>query len=142
MSGIKYTVVKSRKQYNHYCSLLEALLESDRKGKEARDEVDLLTLLIETWNREHSTFKETDPVQFLHSLLEEHNMKAQDLVRQLRVSKGYVSDILNYKKGMSKEIIRDLAACFKVSQEAFNRPYKLKVNTTKRKRSLPAQAHT
>lgn len=132
MSVLKYTVIKSRKQYNDYCLILEALLETDRKGKEARDEVDLLTLLIETWDREHSTFKETDPVQFLHGLLEEHNMKAQDLVRQLRVSKGYVSDILNYKKGMSKEIIRDLAACFKVSQEAFNRPYKLRVNTTKR----------
>ena len=43
----------------------------------------------------------------------------------LSVSKGLVSDILNYKKGLSKEIIRILAEQFKVAQEAFNRPYKL-----------------
>jgi HTH-type transcriptional regulator/antitoxin HigA len=42
------------------------------------------------------------------------------------MSKGYVSDILHYKKGLSKEVIRKLAERFKLSQSAFNRPYKLK----------------
>jgi HTH-type transcriptional regulator/antitoxin HigA len=37
-----------------------------------------------------------------------------------------VSEILNYKKGFSKSIIRQLSTYFKVSQEAFNRPYALK----------------
>jgi HTH-type transcriptional regulator/antitoxin HigA len=55
-----------------------------------------------------------------------HNLKAKDLVSILGVSKGLVSDILNYKKGLSKDIIRILSLYFKVSQEAFNRPYKLK----------------
>jgi HTH-type transcriptional regulator/antitoxin HigA len=55
----------------------------------------------------------------------ERGMKAKDLVEILNVSKGLISDILNYKKGFSKEIIRGLSAYFKVSQEAFNRPYKL-----------------
>ncbi len=41
------------------------------------------------------------------------------------ISKGYISDILHYKKGLSKELIRKLAVHFKVSQGAFNRPYKL-----------------
>jgi HTH-type transcriptional regulator / antitoxin HigA len=44
----------------------------------------------------------------------------------LGISKGLVSNILNYKKGLSKESIRILANRFKVSQEAFNRPYVLK----------------
>ena len=52
-------------------------------------------------------------------------MKPQDLTTILGISKGYVSDILNYKKGLSKEVIRKLAEYFKVKQEAFNRPYKL-----------------
>ena len=52
-------------------------------------------------------------------------MKAKDLVEVLGVSKGLISDILNYKKGMSKEIIRSLSTYFKVSQEAFNRPYNI-----------------
>ncbi len=57
--------------------------------------------------------------------MDEHNMKAKDIVDILDISKGYVSDILNYKKGLSKDVIRKLAEHFKLSQEAFNRPYKV-----------------
>jgi len=125
METLKYTVIKSKAQYKAYCKALETLIDSGAKGK-AADEVDLLTLLIEKWDAEHNSFMEVDPIQLLHSFMEDHNMKAKDLVKLLKVSKGYVSDILNYKKGLSKEIIRDLSTHFKVSQEAFNRPYKLK----------------
>ena len=58
--------------------------------------------------------------------MEDHHMKPQDLTTILDISKGYVSDILNYKKGLSKEVIRKLAEYFKVKQKAFNRPYKLR----------------
>jgi transcriptional regulator with XRE-family HTH domain len=58
--------------------------------------------------------------------MESHQLKAKDLVDMLGVSKSYVSEILNYTKGFSKVVIRKLAIYFKVSQEAFNRPYVLK----------------
>ena len=58
--------------------------------------------------------------------MEDHDLKPKDLSEILDVSKGYISDILHYKKGLSKEVIRTLSTYFKVSQEAFNRPHKLK----------------
>jgi HTH-type transcriptional regulator / antitoxin HigA len=125
MKTLKYTVIKSESQYNTYCKGLEDLLESNENIKDFRDEIELLTLLIEKWDAEHSTLSEVNPIVLLHSLMHDHNLKAKDLVAILGVSKGLVSDILNYKKGLSKDIIRMLAAYFKVSQEAFNRPYKL-----------------
>jgi len=66
-----------------------------------------------------------DPIALLRSFMHDHHLKAQDLVTILEISKGYVSDILHYKKGLSKEVIRKLSEYFKVRQEAFNRPYKL-----------------
>ncbi len=68
--------------------------------------------------------------------MEEKNLKSKDLADILHVSKGLVSDILNYKKGLSKEIIRSLAEYFKVSQEAFNRPYQLKVVANSHSKTL------
>lgn len=53
-------------------------------------------------------------------------LKAKDLVKILKVSKGYVSDIWYYKKRLSKDVIRKLSLHFKVSQEFFNRLYALK----------------
>ncbi len=125
MKSIKITIIKSETQYKAYCDALEKLLEKGGNSKDVQDEIELLTLLIEKWDAEHSTLNELDPVELLHSLMHDKKMKAKDLVEILGVSKGLVSDILNYKKGLSKEIIRILAAHFKVSQEAFKRPYKL-----------------
>ena len=122
---MKYKVIKSKTQYADYCKKLETLVFSDAKGVEVKDEIDLLTVLIEKWDAEHNTFEDVDPIRLLHSFMEDHKLKPKDLVEILNVSKGYISEILHYKKGLSKDVIRRLAEYFKVSQEAFNRPYKL-----------------
>ena len=127
MMALKYKVIKTKAQYREYTDILEQLVFSDIKDRNTNDEIDLLTLLIEKWDAAHNTFSDLDPIQLLHSLMEDHQMKATDLVQMLGVSKGYVSDILHYKKGLSKEVIRKLSAHFKVAHEAFNRYYKLRV---------------
>lgn len=126
METLKFKIIKSKSQYNDYCKKLEKLVDANSKSKEVKDEIELLTFLIEKYDEENTTFEELDPIQLLHSLMADHNLKAKNLVEILGVSKGMVSDILNYKKGLSKEIIRVLSSYFKVSQEAFNRFYKLK----------------
>ncbi|HZE83549.1 MAG TPA: transcriptional regulator [Puia sp.] len=125
METLKYKIIKSEAQYDNYCMKLEELLDSGSKGKSANDEIELLTLLIEKWDEEHNSFDTADPVEILKSLMKDHKMKSVHLATLLSVSEGLVSDMLNYKKGLSKETIRILATRFKLNQEAFNRPYKL-----------------
>ena len=126
MVTLKYKVIKSKGQYKDYTNILEELVSADLKSKEMKDEIELLTVLIEKWDIENGTFDDVDPITLLQSLMEERNLKAKDLVEILGVSKGLVSDILNYKKGLSKEIIRTLSTYFKISQEAFNKSYTLR----------------
>jgi len=123
MKTLKYTVIKDLKQYKNYCDTLERLVLRD--DKEINDEIELLTLLIEKWDNEHSTFNDSDPIELLKALMENHDLQAKDLVTIMDLSKGTISKILNYHKGLSKDTIRKLSDYFKVSQEAFNRPYKL-----------------
>lgn len=122
--AIKYTLIKNPDQYREYCIQLENLLNGDMTGQ-VQDEIDLLTLLIEKYDNDQNPVQDSDPIALLRSFMADHQMKAQDLTTILGIGKGYVSDILNYKKGLSKEVIRKLAAHFKVRQEAFNRPYNL-----------------
>jgi HTH-type transcriptional regulator/antitoxin HigA len=126
MEVLKYTVISNNTQYKNYSKTLENLILSKFKNKNLTDEIALLTLLIDKWDNDHKSFNELDPVQLLQSFMESHQLKAKDLVDMLGVSKSYVSEILNYRKGFSKVMIRKLATHFKVSQEAFNRPYVLK----------------
>ena len=136
MKTLKYTVIKDLEQYKKYCDTLEKLIIRDEK--EINDEIELLTLLIEKWDNEHNTFNDSDPIELLKALMENHDLQAKDLVEIVDLSKGTISKILNYHKGLSKDTIRKLSDYFKVSQEAFNRPYELinDVNRHSRNASL------
>ena len=135
METLKYTVIKTEPQYQAYCGQLEALVTQTSPSAATQEEIDLLTLLIETWDHAHATLPGADPIDLLRSLMAGRNLLAKDLVAALGLSKGAVSDMLNRRRGLSKEVIRRLASYFQVSQEAFNRPYELAVAA-----SLPRHA--
>jgi HTH-type transcriptional regulator/antitoxin HigA len=125
MEALPYKVIKSVKQYKEYCNILEDLVMTKKKTQACQDTVDLLTLLIEKWDEEHNTFSDADPIELLSYLMKENKLKAVDLAAELEISKSLVSDILHYRRGLSREVIRKLASRFKVSQELLNKPYKL-----------------
>ncbi len=125
MKPLQYTVIKTESQHNQYCRLLEALVTLKKKNKQQEDSIDLLTLLIEKWDEDHNTSTDADPIELLRYLMNENKLKSVDLAKLLAISPSLVSDILNYRRGLSKEIIRKLSDRFKVTQELFNRPYKL-----------------
>ncbi|MBP7509001.1 MAG: helix-turn-helix domain-containing protein [Prolixibacteraceae bacterium] len=129
MGTLKYTVIKNDEQYKIYCEILEELVNSGDKAID--DEIELLTLLIEKWDNEHTIFNDSDPIVILTALMEEHDLKAKDLAEILNLTKGTISKILNYNKGLSKDTIRRLSDYFKLSQEAFNRPYRLNSEESK-----------
>lgn len=125
MNSLQFKVIKTKGQYTRYCKALEYLVMLKKKTREQRDVLDLLTLLIEKWDEEHNTFSDAGPIELLRYLMDENKLKSVDLSKLLAISTSLVSDILNYRRGLSKDIIRKLSERFKVSQELFNRPYKL-----------------
>lgn len=133
MNTLKYKIIKTDSQYNKYCDKLESLVESGKKSIAVQEEIELLTLLIDKYDSEHTILDHADPIALLKSLMKEHRIRAVQLADLLKVSEGLVSDMLNYKKALSKNTIRILSERFKLSQEAFNRPYALQVPIKKRK---------
>lgn len=123
MERLKYKVIKTKEQYNEYCGVLEDFVCAE--NLDLQDEIELLTLLIEKWDKENNSLMDMEPIELLKYLMVEHNLKSKDLVEILGLSKGTVSKILNCHKGLSKGTIRKLADYFKLSQEAFNRPYRI-----------------
>jgi HTH-type transcriptional regulator/antitoxin HigA len=117
MSLLKYKVITSREQYYEYSDTLERLVLARVTTKALQDEIDLLTVLIERWDDDHNSFVSdpfADPISILRSLMDDRGMRAKDLVSILGVSKGLVSHILSYRKGLSKDNIRILSDYFKV----------------------------
>ncbi|MBE9585170.1 hypothetical protein IM792_11980 [Mucilaginibacter sp. JRF] len=79
MAGLKYKVIKDRAQYDSYCIILDGLLSSSINSFD-QDEIDLLNLLIETYDERNNSLSELDPIALLRSFMSEHNLKAQQLV--------------------------------------------------------------
>lgn len=121
---MNYSIIKTENQYDEYCDRLhELVMNSSTRDS---DDVELLTLLIEKWDFENIELLDFDPIQLIKGLMKQNGLNASNLGEILKLSKGTISKMLNYNKGLSKETIRNLATHFKLSQEAFNRPYKLK----------------
>lgn len=129
MDTLLYKVIKTTKQYNSYCNLLEDLVMTKKKTRPQQDTIELLTLLIEKWDQEHNSFATADPIELLQYLMDENNVKSVDLAKELEVGKSLISDILHYRRALSRDIIRKLSVKFKVSQELFNKPYNLVATT-------------
>lgn len=132
MEALRYKMIKTESQYINYCKELEKILDSGKKTRAVKDETELLTFLIEKYDQEHNTLADAHPIELLKSLMRDHKIKSIELAQLLKVSTGLISDMLNYKKGLSKETIRVLSERFKLRQEAFNRPYKLKLEFSQR----------
>ncbi len=126
----QYKIIKTEKQYYQYCNILEQLVLSNKKKD--IDDIELLTLLIEKWDAENLPQIDTDPIQLIKALMQENKLKATDLTTILEVNKSTVSRILNYQKGLSKKSIRILSTHFCISQEALNKPYRLKNEINKK----------
>jgi HTH-type transcriptional regulator / antitoxin HigA len=130
--ALPYTVIKSEKQYYKYCDKVEELDFLKKKTKDQEDTIDLLIVLIEKWDDDHDTSEDIQPVEMIKLMMKEHEMKPVDLARLLGISKSLMSDVLNYRRSISKSMVRKLADRFKMQQEAFNRPYNLKVTPKKK----------
>ncbi len=125
MIQLPYKIIKTINQYKQYCNELEALVMLKKKTKDQHELIDLLTLLIEKWDEVHNPLAESDPIELLRYLMNENKLRSVDLAKLLESSPSLISDILNYRRGLSKEMIRKLSERFEVNQELFNRPYQL-----------------
>lgn len=136
MSGLKYIVIKSREQYDQYCQELEDLVMG-QSGNHA-EEIELLTLLIEDWDRRQYQLMDLDPVMMVKELMADHKMKAAALAEKLDMTPGALSNILNYRRRFTAHHIRILSALFCIDQHAFNKEYPLEAPPTSVKPALVA----
>lgn len=132
---MKYKRIHDINLYNEYCNIYERLLM--KNSKKHSEEIDLLELLIEDFdNRTIENIgknEDMDPVEILQYLMEENKLTKAELARQLKVSRQLITEILNYKRNISKRMITKLSSRFKMQPVAFSREYELKGNVKSKK---------
>jgi len=116
--------IRTKKDYQTALKEVELLWDAPAKSPEA-DRLDVLTLLIEQYERQHFRIADPDPIDFLVHVMEARGMTRKDLEIYIG-PRGRVSDILNRIRPLTLEMIRRLTDGLKLPAEVLIRPYHLR----------------
>ena len=126
---MKYSEILNKKQYQEYCKRHLALGNILAAGEGTADmdrEYYVLDLIIEDYNRKQTNpFEDLTPVDLLKALMEEYGYSRYKLCKELGIAQSVMSDIVNYKRGFSKEVSRKLANKFNIGLASFLKQYEL-----------------
>lgn len=117
--AVGITAIHSREDYAHARTTIEAILDEigDDETHPLAEVLDYLADQMAAYEDERYPIPEAEPKEVLRFLMEQHNLKQEDLADCAPQSR--ISGILNGHRGISKEIAKKLAARFKVSTDVF-----------------------
>jgi HTH-type transcriptional regulator/antitoxin HigA len=115
--------IKTEKDYDKALERLELIFDADPNSKQG-DEAEILSLLIENYENKYHPIESPDPIEAIKIRMEEMNLKQKDLVGVIG-GKSRVSEILNKKKKLTVEMIRELERILHISASVLVNNYKL-----------------
>lgn len=115
--------IKSEKDYREGLKRLEVIFDAPIDTKEG-DEAEILSMLIENYENEHYPMEAPDPIEAIKIRMEELNLRQKDLVGIIG-GKSRVSEILNRKKRLTVDMIRELERILQISASVLVNNYQL-----------------
>jgi HTH-type transcriptional regulator/antitoxin HigA len=104
---MKLKVIKTKAEYNQALERLEKVFDA-KAGTPKGDELDILALLIDQYEKEHFPIETPDPIEAVKFRMEQLGLKQKDLANTIGF-KTRVSEILNKKRKLTLEMIRKLS---------------------------------
>ncbi|WP_181309075.1 type II toxin-antitoxin system HigA family antitoxin [Rufibacter sp. XAAS-G3-1] len=99
-------LIHTEADYQATLQRIRALWEAEPGTPEA-DELEVLVMLVNKFEEEHYPIEEPDPIDYIKIRMEELGLRQEDLVPYMG-NKGNVSKVLNRKRALSLEMIRNL----------------------------------
>lgn len=98
--------IKTEKDYNEAMERLETLFDA-KKGTPEGDELEVIGILIDQYEKEHFPIGMPDPIEAIKFRMEQLGYNQTDLANIVGL-KSRASEILNRKRKLSLEMIRQL----------------------------------
>jgi len=98
--------IKTEQDYTNTLNKIETLMNA-KPNTAQMDELEVLTTLVEAYEEQHYKMDVPDPIEAIKFRMEQEGLKQKDLVTIVG-SKSRVSEILNKKRKLTIEMIRNL----------------------------------
>lgn len=117
--AIGVTVVRTAADYAQARATIDALLDEtgDNEDHPLADVLDYLADQVKAYEDEHFKIPDAEPKEVLRFLMEQHNLKQEDL--GMCAPQSRISDILSGRRSISKEIAKRLGQYFHVRSDVF-----------------------
>jgi len=112
---MKPKVIKSDAEYKATLARIEAIFNA-RPGTPKGDELELLLLLVESYEDKAHPIDLPDPIAALRFRMEQAGLKPKDLIPYIG-SKSKVSEVLSGRRPLSLTMIRKLVAGLQIPPE-------------------------
>jgi HTH-type transcriptional regulator / antitoxin HigA len=113
--------IKTKKDYQSALKRLEVIFDAKPNTNEG-DELEILSLLIDNYEKEHDPIESPDPIEAIKFRMEQMGYKQKDLANIIGY-KGRVSEILNKKRKLTLEMIRNLNEKLNIPLDALIKAY-------------------
>ena len=118
-----HQTLKTENDYQETLKRLDEIFDAKIGTKES-DEADILALLIDDYEKKHYVIEAPDPIEAIKIRMEEMQLKQVDLINDFG-SKSRVSEVLNRKRKLTVEMIRNLTKRLNLSPDILINDYKL-----------------
>src|SRR5206468_11921674 len=112
---MKPKIIKTEAEYQATLARIETIFDA-RPGTAKRDELELLLLLVETYEDKAYPIDPPDPIAALRFRMEQAGLKPKDLIPYIG-SKSKVSEVLSGRRPLSLTMIRKLVAGLHIPPE-------------------------
>lgn len=116
--------IRSKREHHAALKKAEALWNAPEGSPEA-DRLEVLTLLIEAYEREHFPIEDPDPIDFLQHVMESRDLARKDLEPFIG-SRARVAEVLNRVRPLTLEMIRKLSEGLDLPADVLVRGYRVK----------------
>ena len=120
---IDLRLIKTDEDYQTALRRLDEIFDSPVDSTES-DEADILVLLIDEYENKHYLIEAPDPIEAIKIRMEEMQLKQKDIAQALG-GKNRASEILNRKRKLTVEMIRNLTEQLNLSASILIKDYTL-----------------
>jgi HTH-type transcriptional regulator/antitoxin HigA len=114
------SVIKTEGEYGRALREVERLMDKGEESLSPEEDalLELMVKLVQDYEDEHHAIPDAAPHEVLQHLMDERGLKQADMLH-IFGSRGYTSDIVRGKRGISKEHAKALGEFFHVSPSLF-----------------------
>ena len=103
---MKLKIIRNEEMYDEALAFVSSLMDA-KPGSKQEEELELWSLLIEQYEKEHHPIEDPDPIEAIRFRMDQLGLHRKDLEPFIG-QKSKVSEVLNRKRPLSLPMIRSL----------------------------------